>query len=115
MIRRPEVHKKVWGQEEWLANSPLYCGKILYVDFGACCSIHYHEKKTETFTMLGGEVLLTLGGVPMHLRKGDIVDILPGISHCFQCLTTEGAMILEVSTEHFEDDSVRLTRSIRGR
>lgn len=115
VLRRPEVHKKVWGQEEWLANSSLYCGKLLYVDFGARCSVHYHEIKTETFTILEGEILLQLGEKVMHLRKGDIVDIHPGECHSFQGLTPGGATVMEVSTEHFETDSVRFTGSKRGK
>lgn len=40
---------KSWGWEKWIANSELYCGKLLYVVKDHACSAHYHLKKDETF------------------------------------------------------------------
>jgi len=58
---------KGWGWEKWLANSELYCGKLLYVVQGKRCSVHFHKLKDETFYVHKGELTLyhtTLNGLP---------------------------------------------------
>ncbi|GAI09553.1 unnamed protein product, partial [marine sediment metagenome] len=54
--------EKVWGNEVWIVNCPLYCGKFLYLDKGAESSYHYHKEKQETFYCLKGQVALTIEG-----------------------------------------------------
>ena len=53
---QPEIHPKGWGRELWIANSELYCGKILELNEDKRCSIHYHKLKDETFYILSGNV-----------------------------------------------------------
>ena len=103
--------KKVWGWERVICNSPLYCGKILYLRKGYRCSIHHHEKKDETFYILRGQVLMEVGGKDYAMELGDAVHIAPGVKHRFTGIS--GAEILEVSTEDFADDSYRTTQSER--
>jgi len=110
--------KKVWGSEEWLVNSDLYCAKYLNLVRGYQCSLHYHEIKDETFYILEGRVDLEIqyqeGGVGirrvMALSKGDQFRIKPGLKHKFLA-TSDTAKILEVSTTHFDSDSYRLEPS----
>lgn len=45
--------EKSWGHEDWIANSPLYCGKDLFIKKGKWLSLHYHKLKTETFYVQG--------------------------------------------------------------
>lgn len=128
--------KKKWGREEWLVNFPLYCGKLLYLDRNAYCSVHKHDIKTESFFVLKGLVELKYCTTPRTendtfdftdygnnkddisfpqvqiLREGDSFHIEPGLYHQFFGL--RDSIILEISTEHFEEDSVRLTNS-RGK
>ena len=40
---------KGWGYEKWIANSPSYCGKLLFIAKGKKCSWHYHKLKDEVF------------------------------------------------------------------
>src|SRR5262245_24647147 len=47
---------KVWGFEDWLANSSLYCGKLLFLKKNKRLSLHYHKLKDETFYIQSGEV-----------------------------------------------------------
>ncbi len=68
IVRKPKYVQKVWGHEEWTHNSELYCGKLLYVNHGAACSLHYHIKKTETFTVVRGRVKLEMGDNPRELE-----------------------------------------------
>src|SRR3954469_6669264 len=49
-----KIVPKGWGEERWLHNDELYCGKILIVNEGKRCSLRYHQLKTETFYIQQG-------------------------------------------------------------
>jgi len=51
---------KDWGRELWIVNNDKYCGKILELNKGYRCSIHYHKIKDETFYILEGRVLMEI-------------------------------------------------------
>lgn len=117
MFKRLRRVEKSWGQELWLHNSPMYCGKILEVEAGQQTSFHYHNTKHETFTVLDGRAMLWLGGEidgGWHVMEpGSVIEIAPYETHA---LRNEGPgllRVMEVSTQHFEDDSVRLGRPNR--
>ena len=109
----PETHSKGWGAEQWLINCPDYCAKLLQFNPGSKSSSHFHLLKRETWYVLNGEIELTWidteDAAPMarHLMTGDIVDIPRLCPHQVRALTS--ACILEVSTQHFEDDSYRIS------
>ena len=112
-VYRPEqkVHEKVWGKELWICNTPLYCGKILYLKKGFRCSIHHHFYKDEHFYLLSGRIYLEIGGEKYTMEVGDAIHVPPGLKHRFTGILN--SEILEVSTQHFEDDSYRTTQSER--
>jgi mannose-6-phosphate isomerase-like protein (cupin superfamily) len=49
---------KGWGGEQIICNNELYCGKVLRMMKGYRCSIHYHLKKTETFWLQSGKLIV---------------------------------------------------------
>jgi mannose-6-phosphate isomerase-like protein (cupin superfamily) len=108
----PEVHSKGWGEELWIVNNNKYCGKLLKFKGGSKFSMHFHAMKHETWYVLEGT--FTVGYIDPnnaeHIKKnlsvGDVVVIPPNLSH--QLETTTVGTILEVSTQHFEDDSYRV-------
>lgn len=103
---------KVWGQEIVLVNSPKYCAKFLVIAPGKQCSLHRHLIKDETFYILEGEVLIDYGEPPCHNElkyQGDCFHVATGMWHRFGSL--EGAIILEVSSEHNDEDVERLQPS----
>ena len=102
---QPRVHKKVWGEELWIANNSLYCGKILRINKGYRCSYHSHPIKDETFYILKGEVLMRFEGNEFTMKSGDSLRVFPGQYHSFTGLTD--SEILEISTHHSDDDVVR--------
>ena len=104
-----EIHKKVWGSEQWIANTDKYCGKILTLKKGFQCSIHYHKVKDETFYILSGKVLMEVDGESKIMNKEDSQRIIPGTKHRFTGL--ENSEIIEFSTHHEEGDSYRDTES----
>jgi len=105
-MEKTKFVEKVWGSEEWRANTEKYCGKILTLKPGFSCSYHYHKNKDETFSVLDGKVYLLLEGEEMVLNEGDSQRILPGQKHKFASL--QGlSRLLEISTHHEESDSYR--------
>ena len=108
-ITRPEQLEKIWGSEEWIANNELYCGKILNVNKGHNCSYHYHKLKDETFYILSGAVEMTIEGETRVMVPGDVIHLAPYTKHTFKAIVH--SKILEISTQHFEEDSHRLNRS----
>jgi len=105
----PERHEKVWGYEEWIANTPQYCGKRLFLRKGMRCSLHFHKVKDETFFVQDGLVGMEVGTEKMVLRPGGAVHVPPGVAHRFAGLSE--AILLEFSTHHDEADSYRLEAS----
>lgn len=118
MIRpRQPVHiqPKGWGKEVWIANNPLYCGKILEIQKGKRCSLHYHKLKTESFYLRSGRLRVVMMASPQasereefELSEGDCMDIAPGLVHQMEAL--EDSELFEFSTQHFDSDSHRIQR-----
>lgn len=109
----PEKHPKGWGYEIWVTNTPEYCGKILHFEEGKKCSFHYHKRKHEHFFVVSGRFLLKFGwddnyenSVEKVIFRGEAVEIPIGMRH--QMIALESGDLMEVSTEHFEDDSFRV-------
>ena len=80
-----------------------YCKKIIVVFPGQHHPEQKHMKKEETFHVLFGDLNLTLNGITHKLTRGDIVTIERGVLHSFY--SDRGAVIEEVSTTHFINDS----------
>ena len=110
-----KIHEKVWGYEDWIINTPLYCSKILYLNKGWRCSLHYHKEKDETFYLLEGRVFLELesdrdfDNMTQVMKIGDTTRVHPFLLHRFTGLMD--SKILEISTQHFDEDSYRLEPS----
>jgi rfaE bifunctional protein kinase chain/domain len=104
-----KVVDKVWGNEIWFANSNLYCGKILNLKQGYQCSMHCHKEKDETFYILDGKVRMIINDETIIMQKGDSVKLKPNDYHSFGGILP--SVILEVSTQHFDEDSYRLNNS----
>ena len=106
---------KGWGHELWIANSPEYCGKLLYMYAGKKLSWHYHILKDETFYIQSGKVRLVYGDTDdmtqakeIILEKGMNFHVYRGLRHRLYAL--EDAEIFEFSTEHFDSDSIRVEK-----
>lgn len=105
---------KTWGYEIWVANSELYCGKLLHFDAGKSCSLHFHVKKTETFFLHSGKVVIQLrdrdsNDSAINLWPGESLHIPAGTMHRITAI--EDSDLFEFSTQHFDSDSYRVERS----
>lgn len=112
MITKTEKVEKGWGYELIISNSEKYCGKILHFNEGAKFSMHYHLKKDETFFVNKGSLLYkwinteTAEVNEKVVYMGDVIHITPGLPH--QLIAITEADIIEVSTQHFDNDSYRV-------
>lgn len=103
--------QKKWGREEWIVNNDKYCGKILHVNAGWCCSLHYHKIKHETFYIRKGCVEIILDGVKRTFTPGMSLEVNPMAVHIFSAIiNTE---IIEFSTHHEDSDSYRMSESCK--
>lgn len=97
--------KKDWGHELWLVNTPLYCGKKMFLTQGRQCSLHYHKLKDETFHVLEGAIKFELNGEVYALVPGDTVHIPPLAKHRFGGIAA--SIFIEFSTHHDDADVYR--------
>jgi quercetin dioxygenase-like cupin family protein len=89
-----------------------YCKKILVQLPGQAHPWHYHRRKEETFQVLWGEMQAEIDGRVKTLQPGDTALVLPGVWHRFW--TEKGVIFEEVSTTHFNEDSVYKDPAING-
>lgn len=107
-----EIVEKTWGREVVIVNTPLYCGKILQFRAGWSGSLHFHLKKTETWYVSRGQLILSwpdpATGIiySEFLNVGDVVTHKPGEAHLVEAV--KDSDIFEISTQHFDDDTYRV-------
>lgn len=80
-----------------------YCKKLIAILPGQVHPEQYHMKKEETFIVLYGDVDIILDGKTQVCKRGDIVTVERGVKHIFS--SRGGAVIEEISSTHFKDDS----------
>ena len=80
-----------------------YCKKLIIQIPGQRHPLHFHKKKEETFQVLYGIQEVEVDGRRRTLYPGDIQLVQQGVWHEFW--TETGAIIEEISTTHFNDDS----------
>ena len=105
---------KKWGNEVIIHNNKNYCGKILHFHKDGKFSMHFHAEKIETWYVTKGQLILVwidTKNAEKHeneLNVGDIIEIQQFTPH--QLYALEESEIVEVSTQHFEEDSYRIEK-----
>lgn len=104
-----EIIQKPWGKEEILVKNDKYVIKRIMVAISHRMSLQYHRIKRETWIVVKGSGLLTLGGETSPYQEGDIVDIPSNTIHRVYANGAKGVntVIFEISTPEL-DDVVRL-------
>lgn len=109
---------KEWGREIILPGDG-YTTKIMEVKPGFQCSIHFHQKKNETFVLIEGSLDVAFWEPDstkhsMRLDNPLSALVLPACTpHTFSVPKDQGfnSIFLESSTPDDPSDSYRLTRS----
>lgn len=117
--RCTQQHKvdKVWGWELWIKNCSKYCGKLLHINSGKSTSFHYHAVKEETLYLQNGLLRIYYGDgddfdkvTVQYMSPGDSFHIRVGLRHKLEAFTEEGCDVFEFSTEHKDEDSIRINK-----
>ncbi len=87
-----------------------YCKKIIVQLPGQKHPFHFHKLKEETFQILHGELHTIVDGYERLLRPGETSLVMPGVWHSFW--TETGCVFEEVSTTHYNNDSVYKDKKI---
>ena len=87
-----------------------YCKKILVQMPGQKHPAHYHPLKEESFQLLYGDLSVSIDGHIKYLSAGETCLVMPGVWHSFW--TNKGCVFEEVSTTHFNSDSVYKDKNI---
>ena len=105
------------GYEIWMSKNEKenYCGKILYIKFGHSTSMHFHQKKHETFYILEGaldiEIIdtITTDKYVKTINEGEVFVLERLIPHR---LVPKGGDVkfVEISSYHEDSDSYRVYR-----
>jgi len=124
-LKPVHITQKAWGREFHYLNHPDYCMKVLLLDKGYRGSLHRHNIKTETFSILYGECLMEwsapweysrvdcsaeiiVGLRELTAKSDDRLHVMAGAWHRFTGI--EETAILEVSTHDWEGDCERLVK-----
>ena len=117
---RPEDMKfvsKRWGYEIWIVNNEKYCGKKLFIRQGKYCSYHHHGDKDEVLYVESGHIWMNSSDDvdfnwinAIEMGPGYAFHVKPGQKH--QMHAVEDTMIIEFSTQHFDEDSYRETTDL---
>jgi len=88
-----------------IINNDNYANKILVLLPGQRHPEHYHKRKDETFYILSGELTVVLNKhKKVVLKKGDTLRINKMTLHSFS--TETGCVVSEISTTHYNNDSI---------
>ena len=87
-----------------------YCKKLIVVLPGQKHPSHYHKRKEESFQVLAGIFDAEIDGHRKTLHPGEVALVQPGVWHNFW--SEKGCIVEEVSTTHYDNDSVYNDRKI---
>lgn len=116
-----EYVPKKWGAEYIICRAP-HAAKVMVLNPGCQCSLHFHGVKSETFILIQGELELTLckqdGTQIMDILKEPFssVTIAPLVPHTFKTPDNQEhpTIFIEASTTDSPNDSYRIYPS-RGK
>ena len=105
-----ESEERPWGRFFVLRDEPTYKLKRIEVDPGGRLSYQYHYKRSEAWTIVDGNGLITLNGEDSEYSKGETVLIPQGVKHRIENKGQKKLILIEVQTGTYfgEDDIVRI-------
>ena len=105
-----EKEERPWGRFFVIHDEKNYKLKRIEVDPGGRLSYQYHKKRSETWTIVEGEALVTLDDKTFNYKAGDTILISQGIKHRVENKGYKKLIFIEVQTGTYfgEDDIVRI-------
>jgi mannose-6-phosphate isomerase len=105
-----ETEERPWGRYFVLQNEPTYKVKRIEVEPGQRLSYQYHHYRSEAWTMVLGEAIITLDDVSKTYCAGETILISVGTKHRIENKSDALVVFIEVQTGTYfgEDDIVRI-------
>jgi mannose-6-phosphate isomerase len=105
-----EKEERPWGRYFVIKNEINYKLKKIEVEPGQRLSYQYHFKRSEAWTIIKGEAIVTLDGIEKKYTKGESVLIPQGMKHRVENKSTNLLAFIEVQTGSYfgEDDIFRI-------
>jgi len=112
-------HRKVnrpWGWYDSIEQGRYFQVKRLHIDPGAKLSIQRHQKRSEHWVLISGNVIATKGENDFAMKEGDSIFIPKGEIHSLSNPNDEYAEIIEVqSGSYLGEDDIERFKDIYGR
>ena len=105
-----ESEERPWGRFFVIHDESNYKLKRIEIEPGRRLSYQYHNKRSEAWTIVDGNGLITLNGEDNEYSKGETVLIPQGVKHRIENKGQEKLILIEVQTGSYfgEDDIVRI-------
>jgi mannose-6-phosphate isomerase len=105
-----EFDHRPWGSYFVLEDAETHKVKRIEVKPKGRLSYQYHYKRSEVWTMVKGEAIVTLDGKRIPLNAGEVIEIPREAKHRIENLGDETLVFIEVQlgTYFGEDDIVRI-------
>jgi mannose-6-phosphate isomerase len=105
-----EFDHRPWGSYFVLEDAETHKVKRIEVKPKGRLSYQYHYKRSEVWTMVKGEAIVTLDGKRIPLNAGEVMEIPREAKHRIENLGDETLVFIEVQlgTYFGEDDIVRI-------
>lgn len=105
-----KLENRPWGGYMILLDEKNYKVKKLIINPKKRFSLQYHNKRTETWTIVRGKLEITIGDNKGIYSYGQTVSVPVGTTHRIKNIGDETAEIIEVQTGTYfgEDDITRL-------
>lgn len=105
-----KLETRPWGGYIVLIDDANCKVKKLIISPKKRFSLQYHNKRTETWTIVKGKVEITVGNNKKTYSYGETISVPQGTKHRIENIGNDDAEIIEVQTGTYfgEDDIVRL-------
>lgn len=106
-----EIDTRPWGRYYVIQDEKNYKLKKIEVEPGHRLSYQYHLHRSEVWTIIEGEALVTIDDVTIKYSKGQTVIIPQGVKHRIENTSKTLLVFIEVQTGDYfgEDDIVRIS------
>ena len=105
-----EKEERPWGRFFVIHDEPNYKLKRIEVDPGKRLSYQYHNRRSEVWTIVEGEAIVTIEGKVQRIQKGDTILIPKRAKHRIENEKQKKVVFIEVQLGSYfgEDDIVRI-------
>lgn len=110
---RPMYEERRWGHYRVIDYLKYNEGnevltKRIFIQAGKNISYHYHNKRSEIWTMISGEASVIINEKPYKVKAGDVVRIPEGTKHSIFAESDVEFIEVQSGTELVEEDIVRI-------